>query len=50
MREYQILNLTLMTSLILGLLVKVSRPAGVLWTNSTGSVIIPLLLNNDRRD
>ena len=32
------------------LLVKVSRPAGVLWISSAGPVFIRLLLNNDGTD
>ena len=50
MRECQISNFTLTKSAGLEVVVKVSRPAGVLWISSAGSVVILLLLNNDRRD
>ena len=49
-RECQILNFTLTTSAGPELLVKVSRPGGVLWISSAGLVVILSLLNNDRRD
>ena len=43
------MDFTLTTSTGLELVVKVSRPAGVLWISSAGPIVILLLLNNNRR-